>query len=143
MKLNKAQKILIVKWYRDTYGIPDITGNNLLGKGVPKEIMEQWKKIFPNDWSRFNRGRTLRENPSSNIKISGDNNNRIQDSMNFLLNKLKGCGNLNTKTKYDEDTGEPKLVKSTHLLEIIEDYMVEVLDEMNCKKRSLLTGRKS
>lgn len=86
MKLNKKQKILIVKWCRETYGIPDINGFMNLIHTIPNEIIDVWKEIFPNDWEMFSRKNTIKKYPT-----------------NFLIstkNKLKEFDNLRNANKY-------------------------------------------
>lgn len=46
-----------------------------------------------------------------------------------LLSRLKKCGNLTTQEYFDENTGEKHIRRSYHLIQIIEDYMCEILEE--------------
>ena len=56
-----------------------------------------------------------------------------KEAFEILLKKLKHCGNLTHQEKFDEDMGEIKVVRSMHLIEIIETYMVEILDNLKDK----------
>ena len=59
-----------------------------------------------------------------------------KEAFKILLEKLKHCGNLTTVEKFDEDTGESKIVRSMHLVQIIEDYMCEILEGLSASKSS-------
>ena len=54
-----------------------------------------------------------------------------------LLERLKRCGNLTTTEKFDENSGELHMVRSNNLIEIIEGYMCEVLDELNASQNKV------
>lgn len=141
--MNKGQKILIVKWCRETYGIPDKGGFNGLSKPtIPEDIMDVWKEIFPNDWNKFSRKKTIKEYPTEDFEFKNDKNIQLQKAFQILLKKLKKCGNLTMTQKYDEDTGEPRLVRSMGKIQIIEDYMVDVLEEMQGLKKPSSKNKK-
>ena len=63
--LSEKEKEIVVRFWRQEYGIPDFGGwYGFFNKKLPEEIMDTWHRIFPNDWERYNRKKTILKYPT-------------------------------------------------------------------------------